>query len=237
MDIWTTLRTSNSLLSKVTIYLPLTPRTCSGPAQNPVILTLILTILGPFEGPEEAAARPVRAAFGLEDLHRASQTHAGTSNLAILTTFPIEKSIFVILPIGGQWKCHFDPILTPFWALLSPNLWPPAKMCLFWPISPEGTFWGTLRDPILTLILTILDPFWGSWKEAAARPPRAAFGLEDLLRASQTHAWDLKFWSFWPLLDLPVRPRNALILTILALKPHDLAICSVQIGPFWRHLA
>ena len=35
----------------------------------------------------------------------------------------------------------------------------------------------------------------------------------------------------------PVNLENDLILTILALKPHDLVICSVQIGPFWRLLA
>ena len=38
---------------KVTIYLPLATWTLSGPAQNPVILTLILTILDPFWGSGE----------------------------------------------------------------------------------------------------------------------------------------------------------------------------------------
>ena len=55
----------------------------------------------------------------------------------------------------------------------------------------------TLRDPILTLILTILDPF----PEGRLRlgPVRAAFGLEDLFGPSKTHARDLKFWLFGPL--------------------------------------
>ena len=113
---------------------------------------------------EEAAARPVQAAFGLEDLFGASQTHARTSNFGHLTTFPIEKVNFVILPIRGQWKCHFDPILSP----PEPKPLALAKMCLFGPLPG----W-TLEGPSGTLNLTLIWPFWTLLRvleEAAARP-------------------------------------------------------------------
>ena len=84
----------------------------------------------------------------------------GPQILVILTTFPIEKVNFVILPIRGQWKCHFDPILTPFWALLSPNLWPPAKMCLFWPTALEGP-WRDLTGPQFDPNFDHFGPFEG----------------------------------------------------------------------------
>ena len=50
-------------------------------------LTLILTILDPFEGPGGRLRLGPRAAFGLEDLLRASNPCPGTSNFVILTTF------------------------------------------------------------------------------------------------------------------------------------------------------
>ena len=43
-------------------------------------------------------------------------------------------------------------------------------------------------------------PFEGPGGRLRLGPVQAAFGLEDLLRASQNHARDPKFWSFWPLL-------------------------------------
>ena len=55
---------------------------------------------------------------------------------------------------------------------------------------------GTLRDPKFDLFLTIWTPFEGPGGRLRLGPVQAAFGLEDLLRASQTHARDLKFWSF-----------------------------------------
>ena len=62
---------------------------------------------------------------------------------------PLKKSIFVILPIRGQWKCHFDPILTPFWALLSQTfgLWP---KCAYLGPLPGWTLEGPWGSPNLT---------------------------------------------------------------------------------------
>ena len=123
----------------------------------------------------------------------------GTSNFGHFDHFSYWKSQFLSFCLSGVSE---NAILTLFWPILSPpepNLWPLAKMCLFRPTALEGP-WRTLRDPNLTLIFTILDPFWGSWREVAARPHyRAAFGLRTCSDPSQTHARDLKFWSFWPL--------------------------------------
>lgn len=104
---------------KVTIYLPLTPRTLSGPAQNPVILTYFASFWTPFEGPGgRLRLGPVQAAFGLEDLLRASQTHARNLKFWLfLTTFPIEKVNFCHFAYQGSVKMpfwpYFDPILSP----------------------------------------------------------------------------------------------------------------------------
>ena len=104
----------------------------------------------PFEGPGgRLRLGPVQAAFWLEDLFVASQTHARSSNFGYFDHFSYWKVNFAILPIRGQWKCHFDPILTPFWALLSLTFWPLAKMCLFVPFARRD-LGGTLRDPNLT---------------------------------------------------------------------------------------
>ena len=156
------MRTSNSLLSKshdISAFNPWDPlRTCS----KPCYFDLILTILDPFEGPGEAVARPCTSCLWLEDLFRASQTHARDLKfLVILTTFPIEKSIFVILPI----RVSENAILTLFWALLSqapplPNFWPWPKCAYLGPL-PWMDLWGTLRDPKFDPNLTILDPFEG----------------------------------------------------------------------------
>ena len=88
-----------------------------------------------------------------------------------------------------------------FLTILSPpehNFWPLAKMCLFVPFVLKD-LGGPLRDPKFDHILTILDPFWGSWRRLRLGHVQAAFGLEDLFEASQTHAQNLKFWLFWPL--------------------------------------
>ena len=128
-------------------------RTCSKPCYFDLIFHHFGT---PFEGPERRLRLgPLRAAFGLEDLLRASQTHARDPKFWN----------FCHLPIRGQWKCHFDPILSP----PRPKFWPPAKMCLFVPFV-RMDLGGTLRDPKFDPILTILDLFWGSLEEAAARP-------------------------------------------------------------------
>ena len=135
---------------KVTIYLPLSPWTLSGPVKNLLFWPNFASFWTPFEGPGwRLRLGPVQAAFGLEDLLWASQTHARDPKFwSFWPLFLLKKSIFVILPIRGQWKCHFDPILTPFWALLSPNFgtWP--KCAYLYPLpgwtleGPSGTlFW------------------------------------------------------------------------------------------------
>ena len=121
----------------------------------------------------------------------------GPQIFVILTTFPIEKVNFCHFAYQGQWKCHFDPILTSFWALLSPTFWPWPKCAYCSPLSRRD-LGGTLRDPNLTPNFDHFGPLWGSWRLQLG-PIQTAFGLEDLLRTSQTHAWDPKFWSFWPL--------------------------------------
>ena len=92
----------------------------------------------------------------------------GPQILAILTTFPIEKSIFCHFAYQGQWKCHFDPILTPFWALLSLNFWPWSKCAYLGPLPG-----GTLEDPQGPQIWPYFNhfgPLWGSWRRLQARP-------------------------------------------------------------------
>ena len=130
---------------KVTIYLPLTPRD---------LQDLLKTLLfwpnfdhfGTLWGSWGRLASPAKwAAFGLEDLLRAlANPCLGPQILVILTTFPIEKVNFCHFAYQGQWKCHFDPILTPFWALLSPNFDPSPKCAYLFAL--EGP-WRTLRDP------------------------------------------------------------------------------------------
>ena len=110
---WPLLRTSDSLLSKspdISAFNPKDPlRTCS----KPCYFDPLLTTFGPLWGSwRRLRLGPVRAAFGLEDLLE-PQTMPGTQILVILTTFPIEKVNFCHFA-QGQWKCHFDPILTPF---------------------------------------------------------------------------------------------------------------------------
>ena len=118
----------------------------------------------------------------------------GPQILVILTTFPIEKSILSFCLSGSVkmpfWP-YFDPILSP----PEPNLWPLAKMCLFRPTA-RMDLGGTLRDPKFDHILTILDPFEGPGGRLRLAPCRAAFRLEDLLRASQTHARTSNFGHF-----------------------------------------
>ena len=109
---------------------------------------LILTILDPFWGSwREVAARPRTSCLWVGGpVWSLSNPCPKPQILVILTTFPIEKVNFVILPIRGQWKCHFDPILTPFWALLNPNFGLPPKCAYLYPLS-----WRTLEGPWGTL--------------------------------------------------------------------------------------
>ena len=121
----------------------------------------------------------------------------GTSNFGHFDHFSYWKVNFCHFAYQGSVKMpfwpYFDPILSP----PEPNLWPLAKMCLFRPtvrMDLEDPW-----DPKFDLIFDHFGPLWGSWRRLQLDPLRAAFGLKDLLRASQTHARDLKFWSFWPL--------------------------------------
>ena len=105
---------------KVTIYLPLTPRTLSKPAQNPVILTQFCIILDPFWGSwMEAAARPRTSCLWAGGPLRASQNPCpGPQILVILTTFPIGKSQFLSFCLSGVSE---NAILTLFWPHLDPS--------------------------------------------------------------------------------------------------------------------
>ena len=83
------LRTSNSLLSKSHDISAFKPMDLSGPAQNPVILTLILTILDPFCGSwREAAARPrTSCLWAGGPAQSRSNPCPGPQILVILTSF------------------------------------------------------------------------------------------------------------------------------------------------------
>ena len=165
---------------KVTIYLPLALWTLSKPVKNP-LKTPILTILDPFWGSwREVAARPrTSCLWAGGPAQSLSNPCPGPQILVILTTFPIEKGNFCHFAYQGSVKCHFDPILTPFWARLSLNF---------------------------SLLPKCAYLFLGSCREAAARPVRAAFGLEDLLSASQTHARDPNF-GYLTTFGPTVKPR------------------------------
>ena len=150
------LRTSDSLLSKshdISAFSPKDPlRTCA----KPCYFDPILTILDPFEGPGGRLwLGPVRAAFGLEDLLRASANPC------------LGPQIF------SYWKvnfCHFayqGSVKMPFWPyfdlILSPpepNFWLLAKMCLFAPFARRD-LGGTLRDPKFDLFWPFWTPFEG----------------------------------------------------------------------------
>ena len=163
---------SDSLLSKVTIYLPLT----QGPSRDllktllfwPNFLSPFWTLLRVLEG-TAARARDPWAAFGLEDLLRSLTNPCPGPQIFFWPLFLLKKSIFVILPIRGQWKCHFDPILTPFWALLSPNLGLLPKCAYLFPLPG----WGPWRGPQGPQIWPYFDhfgPFWGSWRRLQLGP-------------------------------------------------------------------
>ena len=144
----------------------------------------------------------------------------------------MKKSIFVILPIRGQWKCHFDPILTPFWALPKPKFWLPGKNCLFRPL-PGWTLEGPRGDPQIWPYFDHFDPFLrGPGRRLQLDPIQTAFGPEGPAQKPHKPCPEPQILVIWPLLNLLWNLENDLI--ILALKPHDLAICSVQIGPSWR---
>ena len=123
---------------KVTIYLPLAPRTLLRTCSKPCYFDPILIILDPFEGPGGGCARPCELPLGWRTCLDLSNPCPGPQILVILTTFPIEKSI-LSFAYQGQWKCHFDPILTPFepsWA----QTFGPAKCAYLGPLP-----WWTLR--------------------------------------------------------------------------------------------
>ena len=194
---------------KVTIYLPF--------EKSRTLSDLLKTLLfwphfSPFWDPLRVLGRrlrldPCTAAFGLEDLFGPFQTHAWPSNF-VFDTFPH------LGPFEGVWgvsEMPFWPYFDCLFEDLRAQTMLLAKCAYLFPLS-EGIFWGDLREiwPYFAHFGTPLRVL----REAAALPPvRAAFGLEDLLRASQTHARDLNFWSFWPLF-LSIEKVNFVILPI-----------------------
>ena len=145
----------------VPIFGPLPGGTLEGPLRTQILTTfwLFWTLWGSWGGCKN---RPLRAAFGLEDLLRALKPMPGTPNFGHFDHFSYWKVLFVILPIRGQWNAiwpYFDPILSP----PEPKLpWPRPK-CAYLAILPDGgpRFGGSgLKfDPIQI----ILGPLWGSW--------------------------------------------------------------------------
>ena len=270
---------------KVTIYLPLNPRTSQDLLKTLLFWPNFASFWTPFEGPEGGCRQaPLRAAFGLEDLLRASQTHARdpkfwlfwplldllwdlemTSFWTILALKPhdlaicsvqigpfggtwpkpceivnfglfwlfslLKKSIFVILPIRGQWKCHFDPILPhfePSWAQILAS-GQNVPICSF--------AWRDLEDPKFDPILTILDPFEGSWGRLQLGPHASCLWAGGPAQSLTNPCLGPQILAILTTFGPPVRPQKwPHFGPFWPLKPHDLAICSVQIGPFWRLL-
>ena len=224
-----------TLLSKVPIYICLfNPRTLSGPAQNPVIFDLIFDHFGPFlrvlrgELPARTLKRGTSCLWAGGPAQSLSNPCQGPKFWSFWPLFLL-KSQFLSFCLSGVSE---NAILTlfwpPFWALLRPNLWPLAKMglCLFWP-TDRMDLGGTLRDPILTLILTILDPFWGSWRRSA-RPPTSCLWagrtcLEPLKPMPKTS-------NFGHLTTFPIEKVNFVILPI---RVSENAILTL----FWPHLS
>ena len=129
--------------------------TTSSP-KNPVILTNF-DHFGPLWGSwREAAARPLTSCLWAEGPTQSlSNPCPDLKFWSFWPLFLLKKSIFVILPIRGQWKCHFDPILTSFepsWAQLF-GPWP--KCAYLYPLAGR-----TLEGPSGTLNLTWFWPFW-----------------------------------------------------------------------------
>ena len=183
-------------LAKMCLFSPL-PRGTLEDLEGPLDLDLNWPFWDPFWGSwEEVAARPLTSCLWaggpVSDL---SNPCLGPPILVILTTFPIEKVQFLTCgPIRSQWNAiltYFDPILT----LLS-QTFVPGQECA-WP-QPGWTLEGP-SGTILTLILTILGPLWGSWREDAARPTKLPLGWRDLLRPHKPMPRTSEFWSFWPL--------------------------------------
>ena len=183
---------------KVTIYLPFTQRTLSGPAQNPVIFWPNFDHFGPLWGSwREAAARPLTSCLWAGGPVWTSQTHAQDLKFYYLDHFSYWKVNFGHFAYQGQWNA----ILTLFWPILSPpepKFWPWTKCAYLFPL-PGWTLGGTLRDPKFDLYFDHLDPFEGPWGRLWLGPLQAAFWAGGPVWTSQTHAWNLKFWSFWPL--------------------------------------
>ena len=154
-DLW--LGTSNSLLSKTTIYLPLSPtdplRTCS----KPCYFDLILHHLDLLRGPGRTAARsPDTSCLWAGGPAQTLQSHARNLKFwVILTTFPIEKVNFGHFAYQGSVKMPFWPL---FWPHFEPSWaqtfgpWP--KCVLLGPLPG----W-TLEGPSGTLNLTYFDHF------------------------------------------------------------------------------
>ena len=112
---------------KVTIYLPLSPRTQD--LLKTLLFWPILTILDPFWGSwREAAARPLTSCLWAGGPAQSlTNPCPGPQILVILTTFPIEKVNFCHFAYQGSVKMpfwpYFDPILSP----PEPKPWPPGQ--------------------------------------------------------------------------------------------------------------
>ena len=110
-------------------------------------LTLYLTILDPFEGPEGGCRLGPMSCLWAGGPSEPHKPMPGTPILVILTTFPIEKSILSFCLSGVS----ENAILTLFWPLFwapGPNFGP-GQMCLFYPLpwwDLEGP-WGSLFWP------------------------------------------------------------------------------------------
>ena len=210
------------------LFRPTAPRDLEDP-RDPN-LTLILTILDPFEGPGgRLRLGPARAAFGLEDLLEPLKPMPGTSNFGHFDHFSYWKVNFVILPI----RVSENAILTLFWPHFEPSwaqtfgLWP---KCAYLGPLPWRDLGGTLEGPQIWPYFDHFDPFEGP-EEVAARPlHELPLGWKDLFGALKPMPgtsnfghfdhfsyWKSQFWTFclsgvsenailtlfWPILSPP----------------------------------
>ena len=84
-----------------------------------------------------------------------------------------------------------------FWTTFEDLEQPPVQKSRYICLQPQGPS----QDLLKTLLFwpnfaSFWTPFEGPGRRLRLGPVQAAFGLEDPLRASQTHARNLKFWLF-----------------------------------------
>ena len=109
-------------------------------------------------------------------------------------------------------------------------------MCLFRPTALEGP-WRDLEGPHFDPKFDHFGPLLRVLEEVAARPRTSCLWAGGPAQSLANPCPGPQILVILTTFGPPVNLENDLILTILALKPHNLAICSVQIGPFWRQLA